>query len=438
VGRIVAEPSSGPPAGGRSNEELRLAATVDRVIDRRQVTTIFQPLVDLSTTEVVGYEAFCRGPAGSEVESPLALLEGALLAGRLGEFDWLCAAMACEAVVKAQVHPSMTIFVNIKPSTILEPCPEDLRPAIHEAQNRLRIIVDMNEESLTDDPGSLFDAVRAVREAAWGISIDDAAAAPAALALLPLVRPDVLKLDFRSVKGQLAEISKMGDGARIYSEQTQATILAQGIEDNDDIWAARLAGATFGQGWFFGRPAPLPSERVIPTSVFPLVQRPPEVAEATPFELITAQSHRTITEKRFLVPFSHHIEEQVDTNGPAALLLETFESTSGKHARTRARLHELEGRAAFLAVIGADIDRSTLEGPTVRAARLDPSDPVTREWNVIVLGPHYAVAVTARPLDNVSAGGARRFEYAVTHDRDLIVRAALVLWARLPKKSLGN
>jgi hypothetical protein len=292
----------------------------------------------------------------------------------------------------------------------------------------------MNEESLTEDPGSLFDAVRAVREAAWGISIDDAAATPAALALLPLVRPDVLKLDFRSVKGQLSEISKMGDGARIFSEQTKGTVLVQGIEDNDDVWAARLAGATFGQGWLFGRPRPLPSERVVPTSVFPLVQRPPLVAHASPFELITDKCPTTITEKRFLVPFSRYIEEQVDTNGPAALLLETFESTSGKHIGTHTRLHELENRAAFLAVIGADIDRSTLEGPTVRAARLDPADRVTQEWNVIVLGPHYAVAVTAKPLDNVSAGSKRRFEYAVTHDRDLIVRAALVLWARLPKR----
>jgi EAL domain-containing protein (putative c-di-GMP-specific phosphodiesterase class I) len=108
-----------------------------------------------------------------------------------------------------------------------------------------------DQESLTDDPGSLFDAVRAVREAAWGISIDDAAVAPAALALLPLVRPDVLRLDFRSVKGQMPEIAEMGDGARIYSEQTRATLPAQGIEDTDDVWAARRAGATFGQGWYF-------------------------------------------------------------------------------------------------------------------------------------------------------------------------------------------
>jgi hypothetical protein len=249
-----------------------------------------------------------------------------------------------------------------------------------------------------------------------------------------LVRPDVLKLDFRSVKGQLPEIAEMGDGARIYSEQTRATILAQGIEDTDDVWAARLAGATFGQGWLFGRPGPLPRERVIPTSVFPLVQPPPVLDRSTPFEVITSKCKPTITEKRFLVAFSHHIEEQVDSNGPRALLLETFESKSGKQLSTRERLRQLENRGAFLAVLSADMTGTTTVGPTVRTGQLTPDDPLAREWNVIVLGPHYAVAVTARGLDSPTAGENRRFEYVITHDRDLIIRAALVLWERIPKR----
>ena len=65
---------------------------------------------------------------------------------------------------------------------------------------------------------------------------------------------------------------------------------------------------------------------------------------------------------------------------------------------------------------------------------LAPDDPLAREWKVIVLGPHYAVAVTARALDDPAAGDNRLFEYVVTHDRDLIIRAALVPWARIPNR----
>jgi len=65
---------------GSGTDERRLVAAVNRVIDRRDITTLFQPLVDLATTDLVGFEALTRGPAGSEVESPLAasLLSSAL------------------------------------------------------------------------------------------------------------------------------------------------------------------------------------------------------------------------------------------------------------------------------------------------------------------------------------------------------------------------
>jgi EAL domain-containing protein (putative c-di-GMP-specific phosphodiesterase class I) len=421
-------------SAGSGTNESRLVVAVNRVIDQRAITTLFQPLVDLTTTEVVGYEALTRGPPGTEVESPLALLKGAVLAGRLAEFDWMCTALACEAVIRARLHPWTTIFLNLKPETVLAPCPPDLLSSVRAGQDNLRIVVEMGEDALSDDPGTLFDAVRAVRNVAWGISLDNAAASPAVLALLPLVRPDVLKLDFRGLKGRLSEIAQMGDGARAYSEQTGATVLAQGLEDRDDVWAARLAGASFGQGWLFGRPGPLPAELHVPTSVFPLVQPSPLSEQATPFEIIAATCPVGITESELLVAFSHQVEEQVDTNGPAGLLLETFDQPApGRSARSHQRLQEMAGRAAFLAVVGDDL--ATIGGPTVRTTAARPGDPIGMEWNVIVLGPHYAVAVTAKAVDGPEAGPERRYEYAVTHDRELIARAAAVLWARLPKRA---
>jgi hypothetical protein len=285
-------------------------------------------------------------------------------------------------------------------------------------------MVEMGEDALSDDPGTLFDAVRAVRQTAWGISLDNAAVSPAVLALLPLVRPDVLKLDMLGMKGRLPEIAKVGDAARAYSEQTGATVLAQGIEDLDDVWAARLAGASFG-------PGPLPTELHVPTSVFSLVQPSPVPERSTPFGIITERYPAAITDKSLLVAFSRHVEEQVDTNGPAALLLETFEPGAGTSPETQARLRQLAGRAAFLAIFGDDI--ATMEGRTVRTTTVRPADPIGLEWNVVVLGPHYTLAVTAQAIDGPLAGPKRRYEYAVTHDRDAIARAAGVLWGRLPK-----
>lgn len=73
-----------------------------------------------------------------------------------------------------------------------------------------------------------------------------------------------------------------------------------------------------------------------------------------------------------------------------------------------------------------------LGGPSAKIGTAYANDPVDRERNVLVLGPHHAAALSALALDPPGAGGRRRYEYVITHDRELIIGAALSLWARLP------
>ncbi len=112
------------------------------------------------------------------MESPIDLIAGAKAAGRLAEFDWVCAASACEAALAARLHPSMSIFLNFEPATLLTECPEDLLGVTRIAQDRLRVFIEVKEESLLEDPGRLFEARRRAKETNWGIAIDNAVATP--------------------------------------------------------------------------------------------------------------------------------------------------------------------------------------------------------------------------------------------------------------------
>ncbi len=64
------------------------AITLDDLLTADGLRAIFQPLVELASGEVVGYEALVRGPAGTELERPDALFACAREEGRLGELDW--------------------------------------------------------------------------------------------------------------------------------------------------------------------------------------------------------------------------------------------------------------------------------------------------------------------------------------------------------------
>ena len=65
-----------------------------RILDERAIQPLFQPLIDLDTRHVLGYEALARGPMGSALESPAALFGAAWRAGRVAELDWACRAAA--------------------------------------------------------------------------------------------------------------------------------------------------------------------------------------------------------------------------------------------------------------------------------------------------------------------------------------------------------
>ena len=66
----------------------------------------------------------------------------------------------------------------------------------------------------------------------------------------------------------------------------------------------------------------------------------------------------------------------------------------------------------------------------VRGAGLAAGDSMRGEWNVIVIGPHRAAALVARDMGDTGPDAERRFEFVLTHDRDLVVQAgrSLISW----------
>jgi DICT domain-containing protein len=65
------------------------------------------------------------------------------------------------------------------------------------------------------------------------------------------------------------------------------------------------------------------------------------------------------------------------------------------------------------------------------------------EWSVIVVGPHFSGALVARDCGDSGPDPQRRFDFVITHDRQLVVRAARTVLRRLsaltghPGPSLG-
>ncbi len=223
----------------------------------------------------------------------------------------------------------------------------------------------------------------------------------------------------------------MVSAVRAHAERTGATVLCEGIETEEHRSRALALGATLGQGWLFGRPGPLPRTSR-PSSVVPLLT-PPAAPDATPCALAAERRDLGRASKALLLPVSKHLERRALTDVDPPVVLSTFQRARHFTPLSAGRYARLARRSALVAALGTDMGAEPIS--RVRGGALEPGDPLSMEWNVVVVGPHFAGALLAceeaRPEDATVPDGERMFRYVVTHDRDLVVQAARSLLRRL-------
>ncbi|MEU7907409.1 EAL domain-containing protein [Actinoplanes sp. NPDC049118] len=341
---------------------------------------LFQPIVDLSTRAVMGLEALARGPAGTALEFPDRLFAAAHAAGRLGELDMLCSERALECAVAAAVPPPL-LFVNAEPAVMNQP----LSPRLIELIDRglpFREIVEYTERALPALPGSAMRIAGLAQEWGNGLALDDVGVDPMSLAFLPILEPEVIKLDMSLIRDpHTAHAGAVCALVRAEAKRTNAVVIAEGIETEEDLHTARRLGARWGQGWLFGRPARIDhvDHQYDPEAARAL--RPPRPGfhqpAGTPFEV--AARHR-----------------------PAS------PGTADALAAASARLRDLIADDDVSIVVASSPDAG-LAGITVTPQELAGrarsvillDNPIPDEFAAAVIGPGYGYAMCVRAADAV-------------------------------------
>ena len=420
------------PTGHVRDETFDAAAwagELDRILRHGLVTSLYQPIVELRTGETVAYEALSRGPVGSPLQRPDRLFAAAAAADRITELDWLCRATAVSGALSARLGRTAALFVNCEPSAVASPCPDAHRDVWARAVDELDLVLEITERAVTDRPAELSRVVAEHQQAGRAVALDDLGADVRSLALLPLIEPDVIKLDLGLVQNRPST-----DQAAIVSavsaehERTGALILAEGVETEAHLAVARTLGAAYGQGWLWGRPGPLS-----PVSAGPTLSRArritPQPAGRTPFQIVAAQRPVATATKALLLPMSHHLENRGLRIGEGAVVLSAFQAARHFTGHTVRRYETLVRSASLVAALGVGLGPEPVPG--VRGAHINPDDPLAGEWSVVVIGPHFSGALVAQDLGDDGAEGDRRFVFATTYDRGLVLTAARSLLARI-------
>ena len=403
---------------------------LDEILRARQVRSVFQPIVDLSDGSIVGYEALARGPLG-ELSTPDQLFRTARRHGRLQELDELCRRTAVREADRIGMSSPLTLFVNVEPEALAPSSLAELLQATEAMAGRPQLVLEITERALAFQPADLLSSVQRLRAAGWRIALDDVGADDLSLAFMPLLRPDVIKLDLQLVQSRPdAAIAGIMNAVNAYAERSGCLLLAEGIETAEHLAVARSLGAQIGQGWLFGRP----SGDIADSDLrHPLVlpDAPPTGGFLSPFSGLPATTTLRRSTKPLLIEVSKHLEREAARLGSSCLLLSTFQQGHHFSARTARRYRDLATTVAFVGAIGNGLTEEPTTG--VRGGHLPAGDPVLLEWDVVVLAPHFAGALLARDLSPLDEDRDRCFEFALTYDRETVERAAHSLMARIQR-----
>src|SRR3954465_11792591 len=323
--RAIAETLSRQPVRSAHNDRVaeeefevtdELVDALEEVIRERSVVSLYQPIFDIGDQNlsreqypVVAYEALARGPEGSLVEFPDMLFGTARAAGRLAELDWVCRAAAVQGAMDAGLKAPYPLFCNMEPEAIDAPPPFDLRDTWERAKTEVRVMTEITERATTVRPAELLSTAGGIRDAGWGIALDDVGAEPASLALMPFLDPNVIKLDLRLIQDTPNEdLAEVINAVNAEAERSNLTILSEGIETEQHERTSLAFGATLGQGWLYGKPGPLPSPLPEATKSVQLLGRKLAARQARVSRIVgTMQSIRNAA-KPILHSMSRHLE----------------------------------------------------------------------------------------------------------------------------------
>jgi diguanylate cyclase (GGDEF)-like protein/PAS domain S-box-containing protein len=420
-------PSPLVPGAPVSLEASALAA----LLAAEALHSVFQPIIDLDTGEVVAYEALVRGPEGP-LSGPAALFATARKVGMLAELDGACRAAAFRGAARSGVVAPLTLFVNVEPE-VLDAAPLDELLALADGvPGELRIVLEITERALAARPAELLRTVARVRNLGWGVALDDVGVESASLAFMSLLRPDVVKLDLSLVQERPSPvIAEIMNAVNAYAERSGALLLAEGIETEQHLATAMALGATLGQGWLYGRPSADPQPQA-PSNALELLaglQTVDEPMLVSPFAALPAGARLRRSPKRLLVELSKQLEREAMRLGDTCVVAATFQH--GRHftPSSAQRYRDLVERTGFVCALGEDLPDEPVPG--LRGAALAEGDPLLGEWDIVVLSPHFSAALLARDLGDAGPDADRTFEYALTYDRDAVTRAAHGLLSRV-------
>ncbi len=244
---------------------LTLENDLQRAIARQELTLHYQPIVDLATHQLIGFEALVRwhhprwGLISPAQFIPLAEETGLILA--IGVWTQMAACQQLQAW--RQRHPQaadLVISVNLSVKQFANPHLIDTIDAALAAtglsSDRLRL--EITESALIDNPKTAESMLKALRERGIQLGIDDFGTGYSSLSMVHQFPMQMLKID-RSFIHSMATDPRgvaMVQAILALAQTLGMTAIAEGVETASQLHQLQQLGCPYAQGYHFAKPLP--------------------------------------------------------------------------------------------------------------------------------------------------------------------------------------
>lgn len=236
---------------------------LEKVLVQGGLYPVYQPIISLTDGSIHAHEALIRGPRGTPLHTPDALLRAAAQEGLGFEFEYACLVAAMRTW--GQMSVPGRLFVNVSAAALMQLVqlrgPDTLLELIAGMGILPRMLVlEITEHERVEDMDALADMVAQIHMSGVSLALDDFGDGRSSLRLWSQLKPEVVKID----KYFTRNISQHGDKLKTIQALLQiadifgTALVAEGVETKEDLRVLRDLGIAYGQGYFLGHPDPKP------------------------------------------------------------------------------------------------------------------------------------------------------------------------------------
>ena len=244
---------------------IDLGKELNKVIDKKLINALFQPIFNINNHSLHGYEALSRGPEHSPLHSPVPLFQTAESQGQLLELEGLCRSISINQFKTKKLAGKL--FINISPKALLDPNHAKgmtLSLVQELGISPSQVVIELSEQYPADDIDMLKSCLNHYRNQGFLTAIDDLGTGYSGLRLWSELAPDYVKID-RHFINQIDQSTVKQEFVRSIIELCQnlsCQVIAEGIETHKELAILKQLGIVYCQGYLLGYPAKNPNDSI--------------------------------------------------------------------------------------------------------------------------------------------------------------------------------